>query len=84
MTIYTATIGIENVKWITGPNRPYGLTIEDGVLRSDVIDLGDGRIEISQGGVEFLRDLNDYEDGYISDDEDGMQIWIEGDGYLIR
>ena len=44
-------------------------------------DLGDGRVEYNALALGAARELGEEEDGYITDDGDGMRVWIEDDAY---
>jgi hypothetical protein len=39
-------------------------------------DLGGGRLEVSALALGALRELGEEEDGYITDDGDGLRIWV--------
>ncbi len=68
MTTYTAQVGPDNAS-----------TLE--ALGPFMKDIGEGTVEISD--LEPLRALGDGVDGSLTDDEDGLQIWIGGEGYPL-
>lgn len=73
---YTANLGIDNARWLANElDAPNGNRIAR--------DLGDGRVQIDSEGLDVLRALSADDDGSITDDENGLQIWIEGTGYLV-
>jgi hypothetical protein len=69
---YTAQVGPDNAARlaVTGP---------DGV--APFSELGGGVVEITD--LERLRALPHDVDGYLTDDEDGLQIWIDGESYPV-
>ncbi|RCW39638.1 hypothetical protein DFQ14_11514 [Halopolyspora algeriensis] len=46
-------------------------------------DLGDGRVALSELALGASRELGEEEDGAITDDADGLQIWIGDDSYEL-
>lgn len=47
-------------------------------------DLGDGRIALSDQALGASRELGEEEQGAITDDADGLRIWIGDDGYELE
>lgn len=47
-------------------------------------DLGDGRIALSEMGLGASRELGEEEDGAITDDSDGLRIWVGDDAYELQ
>lgn len=48
------------------------------------VDVGDGVVEFDRLALGAIRELGE-EDGYISDDAEGVRIWIGDDAFeLIR
>jgi hypothetical protein len=74
--IYIANLGTDNAAWLATP----GATGTDAKLATD---LGDGRVEITGRALSVLSGLSEDLDGSITDDEHGIQIWIEGTGYAL-
>jgi hypothetical protein len=68
---FIANVGAHNAAWLADLYPLLG--------RSEVTDLGDGRVELTDDAVETLADQPDHHDGHVAD---GM-IWIEGDGYVL-
>lgn len=46
-------------------------------------DLGDGRIALSERALGASRELGEEEDGAITDDGDGLRIWVGDDAYEL-
>lgn len=68
MTTYTAQVGPDNASALEA-------------LGPFMEDIGEGTVQISD--LEPLRALGDGVDGSITDDDDGLQIWIGGEGYPL-
>lgn len=63
----------EDADWLTSDVNP------DGAAPARRLD--DGRIEVTH--LARLRELRADDDGSITDDENGLQLWIAGTGYPI-
>jgi hypothetical protein len=72
MTTYTAQVGPENAARLAviGP---------DGVALFQ--ELGGGVVQIND--LDQLRSRPHDVDGYLTDDEEGLQIWIDGESYPV-
>lgn len=72
MTTYTAQVGPENASRlaVTGP---------DGVALFTEVD--GGVVQIND--LERLRAQPRDIDGYLTDDEEGLQIWVGGESYPV-
>jgi hypothetical protein len=46
-------------------------------------DLGDGRIALSDAALGASRELGEEEEGAITDDAEGLRIWIGDDAYEL-
>lgn len=46
-------------------------------------DLGDGRIAYSERALGAARELSEEEDGAITDDGDGLRVWVGDDAYEL-
>ena len=46
-------------------------------------DLGAGRIALSERALGASRELGEEEDGAITDDADGLRIWVGDDAYEL-
>ena len=74
MPTYTAQVGPDNAAHLSEL-----LGIGDLV---PVEDIGEGSVQVND--LDWLRTLGPDADGHISDDEDeGLQIWISGEGYPL-
>ena len=72
MTIYTAQVGPDNAARLatTGPD---GLALFE--------ELPGGVVQIND--LDQLRSRPEGADGYLTDDEEGLQIWIDGESYPL-
>jgi hypothetical protein len=72
MKQYTAQVGPDNASRLE----------YNGVDGSAVIeDIGEGTVRIND--LDQLRSRGSNDDGAITDDEDGLQIWIDGESYPV-
>jgi hypothetical protein len=71
-----ADVGADNARWLATESRTARLASEYRPR-----DLGDGRVEYNALALGAARELGEEEDGYITDDGDGMRVWIEDDAY---
>ncbi len=73
---WIADVGADNAKWLATESRTARLAAEYRPR-----DLGEGRVEYSALALGAARELGEEEDGYITDDGDGLRVWIEDDAY---
>ena len=71
MTTWQGLVGEDNARWLATECRTARLASEYRPR-----DLGDGRVEIGALALGALRELGEEEDGFITDDGDGLRIWI--------
>ena len=75
MTTYTAQVGPDNASKLAAVGQ-------SGEGDPTIEDIGEGSVQIND--LDQLRGLGEGEDGSITDDEDeGLQIWIGGEGYPL-
>jgi hypothetical protein len=72
-------VGPQNARWLATECRTARLAAEYRPR-----DLGDGRIELNGLALGALRELGEEEDGYITDDGDGLRIWVGDDAYELE
>ena len=73
---YRAEVGAENAKYLATESRTSLLAPE---YRPQ--DMGDGWIALSERALGASRELGEEEDGAITDDADGLRIWVGDDAY---
>jgi hypothetical protein len=73
---WVAEVGSENARWLATESRTARLASEYRPR-----DLGDGRVEYNALALGAARELGEEEDGYITDDGDGLRVWIQDDAY---
>lgn len=74
-----AEVGTDNAAWLATESRTARLARE-----YRPIDLGDGRIELTARALGAIRELGAEEDGFITDDGDGLRIWIGDDAFELE
>ena len=72
-------VGERNARWLATECRTARLASEYRPR-----DLGDGRVEITALALGALRELGEEEDGFITDDGDGLRIWIGDDAFDLE
>jgi hypothetical protein len=76
---YVAEVGEDNATLLATESRTAWLAQE---YRPH--DLGDGRIGLSELALGASRELGEEEDGAITDDAEGLRIWVADDAYELR
>jgi hypothetical protein len=75
---YRAQVGRENAALLATESRTHCLASE---YRPH--DDSDGWIELSERALGASRELGEEEEGAISDDAEGLRIWIGEDAYEL-
>ncbi|GEL16778.1 hypothetical protein [Pseudonocardia asaccharolytica] len=75
---WVAAVGPENARWLATESRTARLASEYRPR-----DLGDGRVELSPLALGASRELGEEEDGFITDDADGLRVWIGDDAFEL-
>lgn len=73
---WVAEVGEEHAAWLANQSRTAFLASEYRPR-----DLGGGRIALSELALGASRELSEEEDGAITDDADGLRIWVGDDAY---
>ena len=76
--IWRADVGEQNARWLATECRTARLASEYRPR-----DLGGGRLEVNALALGALRELGEEEDGYITDDGDGLRIWVGDDAFEL-
>jgi hypothetical protein len=76
---WVAEVGEENAQWLATQSRTAFLASE-----YRPIDLGGGRLALSARALGAIRELGEEEDGYITDDGEGLRIWIGEDAFELE
>ena len=73
---WVAEVGDANAAWLAAESRT-------ARLASDYrpFDLGDGRIGYSPKALDAARELSEEEDGAITDDGEGLRVWVGEDAF---
>ena len=73
---YHAQVGTANATLLATESRTHFLASE---YRPH--DVGEGWIELSEAALGASRELGEEEDGAITDDADGLRIWVGDSAY---
>ncbi len=73
---YRAEVGNQNAELLANESRTHWLASEYRPR-----DVGEGYIELSERALGASRELGEEEDGAITDDADGLRIWVGDDAY---
>jgi hypothetical protein len=76
---YVAEVGEQNATFLATQSRTAFLASEYRPR-----DLGGGRISLSERALGASRELGEEEDGYITEDGEGLRIWIGEDAYELE
>jgi hypothetical protein len=76
---WVGEVGTRNARWLATECRTARLAAEYRPR-----DLGDGRIALDPLALGALRELGEEEDGYLTDDGDGLRIWIGDDAFELE
>jgi hypothetical protein len=76
---WVAEVGPDNAQWLATESRTARLAREYRPR-----DIGGGRIELSERALGSSRELGEEEDGYITDDGEGLRIWIGDDAFELE
>lgn len=77
--IWVADVGVANAEWLATESRTARLAREYRPC-----DLGGGRIRFSYLAMGASRELGEEEDGYITEDGDGLRIWVGEDAFDLE
>lgn len=75
---WIAEVGIDHAAWLASESRTARLAREYRPR-----DLGDGRVALSARALDASRELGEEEDGYITDDGEGLRIWVGDDAFEL-
>lgn len=76
---WIADVGPENAVWLATESRTARLASE-----YRPVDLGDGRISYSERALGAARELGEEEDGFLTDDAEGLRVWIGDDAFELE
>lgn len=74
--VYVAEVGEDNARLLAHESRTAVLAQE-----YRPVDAGAGRVSYSEAALGAARELAEEEDGAITDDADGLRVWVGDDGY---
>lgn len=76
---WVADVGTDNARWLATESRTARLASEYRPR-----DLGAGSVEFSSRALGAARELGAEEDGYITEDGDGLRVWIGDDAFELQ
>lgn len=76
---WVAEVGADNAQWLATESRTARLARE-----YRPVDLGDGLLSLSARALGASRELGEEEDGYITDDGEGLRIWVGDDAFDLE
>jgi hypothetical protein len=76
--LWVADVGTDNASWLATESRTARLAREYRPR-----NLGGGRIEFNGLALGASRELGEEEDGYITEDGEGLRIWIGDDAFEL-
>ena len=77
--VWRVEVGRENAAWLATECRTARLARE-----YRPIDVGEGVVEFNSLALGAIRELGEEEDGYITDDADGLRVWIGDDAFELE
>ncbi|GAY12148.1 hypothetical protein [Pseudonocardia sp. N23] len=76
---WVAEVGAENARWLATESRTARLARE-----YRPVDIGEGRVELSVRALGAIRELGEEEDGFITEDGEGLRVWIGDDAFDLE
>jgi hypothetical protein len=76
---WVAEVGEGNAKWLATESRTARLARE-----YRPVDLGGGLLELSALALGASRELGEEEEGYITEDGEGLRIWMGDDAFDLE
>jgi len=77
--VWEAEVGVEHAAWLATESRTARLARE-----YRPIDLGEGRVRYNGLALGAARELGEEEDGYLTEDGDGLRLWIGDDAFELE
>ena len=76
---WVVEVGEANAAWLAAESRTARLARE-----YRPVDLGDGRVRYNARALGAARELGEEEDGFLTDDADGLRVWIGDDAFELE
>lgn len=77
--VWVAEVGEDNARWLATESRTARLARE-----YRPVDAGGGRIRFNGLALGASRELGEEEDGFITEDGEGLRIWIGEDAFELE
>ena len=76
---WVADVGEDNAVFLATESRTARLARE-----YRPVNLGDGKVEFNSLALGATREMGEEEDGYVTEDGDGLRIWIGDDAFELE
>jgi hypothetical protein len=76
---WVAEVGPDNAEWLATESRTARLARE-----YRPVAVGEGRIEYNPLALGAARELGEEEDGFLTDDAEGLRVWIGDDAFELE
>jgi hypothetical protein len=76
---WVAEVGTAHAAWLATESRTARLARE-----YRPVDVGGGRVRWSARALDAARELGEEEDGYLTDDGDGLRVWIGDEAFELE
>lgn len=76
---WIADVGEDNAVFLATESRTARLAME-----YRPVNLGGGKIEFNKLALGATREMGEEEDGYVTEDGDGLRIWIGDDAFELE
>jgi len=76
---WVAEVGEDNAVFLATESRTARLARE-----YRPVNLGDGKVEFNRLALGATREMGEEEDGFVTDDGDGLRIWIGDDAFELE
>jgi hypothetical protein len=76
---WVVEVGEDNARWLATESRTARLAREYRPM-----DEGEGRVSYSARALGAARELGEEEDGFLTDDAEGLPVWIGEDAFELE
>lgn len=76
---WVADVGEDNAVFLATESRTARLARE-----YRPVNLGDGKVEFNRLALGATREMGEEEDGYVTEDGEGLRIWIGDDAFELE
>ncbi|WP_344416463.1 hypothetical protein [Pseudonocardia ailaonensis] len=76
---WVVEVGEDNAAWLAAESRTARLAREYRPM-----DVGEGRVRYSALALGAARELGEEEDGFLTEDAEGLRVWIGDDAFELE